>query len=325
MTIPDPKRRTRGRRRFLKWAALTAFGPLMTARGEERRAFRIGYQKGGGLLGLLKAQGKLEKSLGAKGWSVSWYEFPAGPQLLEALNAGSLDFGYTGAPPPIFAQAADKNLVYVAAEPVSPSVEAIIVKSDSPLVRVTDLKGKRVAVQKGSSANFLLLAALQKAALSFSDIQPVYLPPADARAAFESDRVDAWTVWDPYLAAAQAALKVRVLADYTNLTQTNSFYESSRDFAQQSAMILNLTLTELAVTGAWANANPRAVSELLAPQIGLPVEVVEVWQKRTHYGVQPVDTAIVATQQKVADAFFDQKLIPRKVLVSDAVWTWQRA
>jgi sulfonate transport system substrate-binding protein len=315
---------SQGRRRVLRLTALSLLSPLVTAKGEERQAFHIGYQKGGGLLGLLKAQGTLEKSLGEKGWSVSWFEFPAGPQLLEALDAGSVQFGYTGAPPPVFAQAADKNLVYVAAEPGAPSVEAIIVKPDSPLTQVTDLKGKRVAVQKGSSAHFLLLAATEKAGLSFSDIQPIYLQPADARAAFESNRVDAWTIWDPYLAAAQNSLNVRVIADYTNLTQTNAFYESSRDFAQHSPMVLNLTLSELAKAGAWANANPHAVSELLAPQVGLPVDVVEVWQRRTHYGTKPVDSAVIATQQKVADAFFDQKLIPKKVNVADAVWTWQR-
>jgi sulfonate transport system substrate-binding protein len=314
-----------GRRRLLQWAALAAFSPWLGARADEHQVFRIGYQKGGGLLGLLKAQGELERSLGPKGWSVSWYEFPAGPQLLEALNAGSIDFGYTGAPPPVFAQAAEKNLVYVAAEPGAPSIEAIIVKPDSPLTRVTDLKGKRVAVQKGSSANFLLLAALEDAGMAFSDIQPIYLQPADARAAFESDRVDAWTIWDPYLAAAQVALKVRVLADYTHLTQTNAFYESSRDFAQHAPIVLNTTLSELAKAGTWANANPHAVAELLAPQVGLPVDVVEIWQKRTHYGAQPVDSTIIATQQKVADAFFDQKLIPKRVKVADAVWTWQRA
>jgi sulfonate transport system substrate-binding protein len=316
-------RTSRKRRQLLQWAAAGSLAPLLSARGADRQAFHIGYQKGGGLLGLLKAQGQLEKTLAAKGWSLSWFEFPAGPQLLEAMDASSVHFGYTGAPPPVFAQAAGKNLVYVAAEPGSPSIEAILVKAGSSLNRVTDLKGKRVAVQKGSSANFLLLAALEHAGLSFADIEPIYLQPADARAAFESDRVDAWAIWDPYYAAAQATLKARPLADYAELTQPNAFYESSRDFAQSSPMILSLTLTELAKAGAWANANQRAVSELLAPEVGLPVETVEIWQKRNHYGAKPMDAGIISTQQKVADAFFGAKLIPRKVNVAEAVWTWQ--
>ncbi len=313
------------RRRLLGAAAATLCAGIGSTRASEEHALRIGFQKGGGLLGLLKAQGELERTLGKQGWSVSWFEFPAGPQLLEALNAGSIDFGYTGAPPPIFAQAAGKDLVYVGAEPGAPTGESIVVKADSPLSKVTDLKGKRVAVQKGSSAHFLLLAALDHAGVGFAEIQPIYLPPADARAAFESDRVDAWSIWDPYLAAVQAALKARVLADYTDLPQTNSFYESSREFAARSPGVLNTLLSELAKTGVWASANPKEVSTLLAPQIGVPVEVVEIWQRRARYGVKPLDKGIVATQQQVADAFFAQKLIPNQVHVANAVWSWTPA
>ncbi len=312
------------RRRVLGSLALMGLAATTPLRAAERGMVHIGFQKGGGLLGLMKAQGTLEKAFAERGQDVSWFEFPAGPQLLEALNAGSVDFGYTGAPPPIFAQAADKDLVYVGAEPVATSGEAIVVKPGSALKSVADLKGKRVAVQKGSSANFLLLAALEHAGVSFSDIVPIYLPPADARAAFESDRVDAWTIWDPYLAAVQNALQVRVIADYTNLPQTNSFYESSRQFAQQRPADVGLILTELSRTGAWAVEHPHEVAELLAPQVGLSVPVVETWQRRARYGVQPVDAAVIATQQKVADTFFAHQLIPRKIEVAGAVWRWQR-
>jgi sulfonate transport system substrate-binding protein len=313
------------RRRLLEGAAILTACAAAPVLADDGRTLSIGFQKGGGLLVLLKAQGSLEKSFGAQGWRVEWHEFPAGPQLLEAMDAGSIDFGYTGAPPPIFAQAAGKDLVYVGAEPNSPTAEAIVVKPGSPVASLADLKGKRVAVQKGSSANFLLVAALEKAGVSFADIEPTYLPPADARAAFESDRVDAWSIWDPYLAAVQASLKVRVLADYTNILKTNSFYEASRKFSTLHPKELGVVLAELAKTGAWAQANPHPVAELLAPQVGLPVEVVEVWQRRTRYGVQPVDATLIAGQQKVADTFLEHKLIPRKIEVASAIWRWQRA
>ncbi|MGA2552814.1 MAG: aliphatic sulfonate ABC transporter substrate-binding protein [Burkholderiaceae bacterium] len=313
------------RRRFLRSSALLLGSFVPRAFADDSTTLRIGFQKGGGLLGLLKAQGNLERRLASQGWGLRWSEFPAGPQLLEALSVGSVDFGYTGAPPPIFAQAASKDLVYVGAEPGTTSGEAIVVKPDSPLKTLAELKGKRVAVQKGSSANYLLVAALENAGIAFSEIHPIYLTPADARAAFEANSVDAWSIWDPYLAAAQSSLQVRVVADYTNLLQTNSFYESATKFATQQPKIVGLVLEELAKAGEWASRNTRAVSELLAPQVGLPVEVVEVWQKRTHYGVQPIDASITATQQRVADTFFKQELIPRKVEVASAVWHWQRA
>ena len=143
---------------------------------EPANVLRIGYQKSG-LLAILKAQGSLDEKLKPLGYSIKWFEFPAGPQLLEALNANSVDFGYTGAPPPVFAQAGGVRFVYVGAEPSGRHAEAILVRSDSALHSVAELKGKRVALQKGSSSNYLLLEALKKAGLRYEDIRPVYLPP----------------------------------------------------------------------------------------------------------------------------------------------------
>ncbi|HCV75696.1 aliphatic sulfonate ABC transporter substrate-binding protein [Pseudomonas oryzihabitans] len=298
---------------------LLALGMLVPAQAADQ-ALRIGYQKGGGLLAVLKAQGTLEQALGAQGYQVSWREFQAGPQLLEALNAGSIDVGYTGSPPPIFAQAAGIDLVYLGAEPASEAVEAILVPTASPIHDVAGLKGRKVAVQKGSSANFLLVAALEKAGLSFKDIQPVYLPPADARAAFASGAVDAWVVWDPYLAAIQQSQSVRIFADYQGLLHANSFYEGSRRFADAHPQAIRLLLAELARAGAWANTHKPEVTRILAEQIGLPEAVIAAWQARTGYGATALTQEIIATQQRTADIFKAQGLIPRAVDVSQAVW-----
>ncbi|WP_434775538.1 sulfonate ABC transporter substrate-binding protein [Pseudomonas oryzihabitans] len=284
------------------------------------QALRVGYQKGGGLLAVLKAQGTLERAFAAHGYHLSWREFQAGPQLMEALNAGSIDVGYTGSPPPIFAQAAGIDLVYLGAEPASEAVEAILVPAASPIHDVAGLKGRKVAVQKGSSANFLLVAALEKAGLGFKDIQPVYLPPADARAAFASGSVDAWVVWDPYLAALQQSQPVRVLADYKGLLHANSFYEGSRRFADAHPEAIRLLLAELAKAGAWANAHKPEVSRILAAQIGLPEAVIATWQARTRYGATALTPEIIAVQQQTADIFYAQGLIPRPVDVSQAFW-----
>ncbi|WP_306716640.1 sulfonate ABC transporter substrate-binding protein [Burkholderia dolosa] len=284
---------------------------------------RVGYQKAG-LLAIVKAQGSLEARLKPLGYSVQWFEFPAGPQLLEALNANSIDFGYTGAPPPVFAQAAGVHFVYVGAEPPAPHNEAVFVKSDSPIRSLADLRGRKVALQKGSSANYLLLEALKKAGVRYDEIQPVYLPPADARAAFESGNVDAWAVWDPYYAAAQNALKVRTLSDYTGLTPTNNFYEATRDFAQQHPDVIGAILKQARETGQWVNGHPADTAALLAPKVGLPQPLVETWIKRVPFGAVPLDDRIVAVQQRVADAFYAAKLIPQKLSVADNAWTDKR-
>ncbi|SIT47853.1 putative aliphatic sulfonates-binding protein [Paraburkholderia ribeironis] len=280
---------------------------------------RIGYQKSG-LLAVLKAQGSLDDRLKPLGYSIKWFEFPAGPQLLEALNANSIDFGYTGAPPAVFAQAGGVRFVYVGAEPAGRHAEAILVRSDSTLRNVADLKGKRVALQKGSSANYLLLETLKKAGLRYEDVQPVYLAPADARAAFESGTVDAWVIWDPYYASAQQALKARALADYSELDAPYNFYEATRDFAQQHADVVGAILAQLRRAGAWVNAHPVETAALIAPKVGLDQKLVETWVRRYPYGTTAVTDEIVRSQQVVADAFYGARLIPQKITVNDNVW-----
>ena len=151
-----------------------------TSYGQDK-IVRIGYQKYGKLV-LLKSKGTLEPKLAAAGYKVVWTEFPSGPPLLEALNVGAVDFGNTGEAPPIFAQAAGAPIQYVAYEPPAPKGEAILVPKESPLKSVADLKGKKVALNKGSNVHYLLVKALEKAGVKYSDVEVAYLAPADARA-----------------------------------------------------------------------------------------------------------------------------------------------
>ena len=156
--------------------------------------------------------------------------------------------------------------------------------------------------------------------MRYDEIRPVYLPPADARAAFESGNVDAWVVWDPYYAAAQNALKVRTLSDYTGLAATNNFYEATRDFAQQHPDVVGAILKQARETGQWVNTHPADTAALIAPKVGLPQPIVETWIKRVPFGAVPLDEKIVAAQQRVADAFYAAKLIPQKLNVADNAW-----
>ncbi|GAB7535523.1 sulfonate ABC transporter substrate-binding protein [Burkholderia sp. 3C] len=315
--------------RLSRWLPATLFAaatlisataaPSACAQDGGDHVLRIGYQKAG-LLAVVKAQGALDAKLKPLGYAIKWFEFPAGPQLLEALNANSIDFGYTGAPPPVFAQAGGVRFVYVGAEPPAPHNEAIFVKAGSPIRDVASLRGKKIALQKGSSSNYLLLAALTKAGLRYEDIHPVYLAPADARAAFESGDVDAWVVWDPYYAAAQSALKVRTLSDYTGLVASYNFYEATRDFAGSHADIVGAVLRQIRETGLWVNAHPADTAAIIAPKVGLDTALVETWLKRVPFGAVPVNDKIVASQQAVADAFYGVKLIPQKLDVAANVW-----
>lgn len=313
--------RTFLRRSFLRVLGTTAamWGLGARAQAGDPPQLRIGYQKASANLVILKQQGALEKRFPAT--RVQWIEFPAGPQLLEALAAGSLEFGLTGDSPPVFAQAAGKDLLYVGAEPPKPDSSAILVLPASPLRRLQDLRGKRIALQKGSSAHYLTVRAVEKAGLRWSDIQPIYLAPADARAAFERGSVDAWAIWDPFYAAAELALQPRVLATGRDLSSNSSFYLASRPFATQHGRALSVLFEELSRADRIVQQDRPAAIKLIAGFSGLDAGIVSRFlQRRPPSPVGPLSPAMVADQQRVADAFHQLGLIPRTVRVADIVW-----
>ncbi|TBV08233.1 aliphatic sulfonate ABC transporter substrate-binding protein [Phytopseudomonas dryadis] len=280
---------------------------------------RIGYQKGSASLVLAKEHKMLEQRFGET--RVQWIEFPAGPQMLEALNIGSLDIGATGDIPPLFAQAAGADLLYIAAEPPKPQAEAILVPRDSPIRSVADLAGRKVALQKGSSAHNLVLRALHKAGLTFADIQPVYLAPADARAAFERGSVDAWAIWDPFYSAIELEGKARLLANGEGLGLIGPFFLAARPFAEANPAFIPQLLEELGRAEALTRDDRAASISLLARFMGLPEAVIE--RTFSHRPPSPpiaVSADIVAAQQRTADLFLENRLLPVPVEVDKAVW-----
>jgi sulfonate transport system substrate-binding protein len=296
------------RRQFLAaTASASAFLATSSAWAQNKapRVLRIGNQKG--WLSILKGRGTLEKRLAPLGVTVAWTEFNAGPVQLEALNVGSIDFGDVGEAPPIFAQAAGAPLVYAGATVPRPKLEAIIVPKGSPIQSVADLKGKRVAYNKGSNVQYFLVKLLQKNGLQYSDVQSIFLPPADARAAFEKGAVDAWIIWDPFLAAAQ-----KTLADASGIVNNRAYYFTSRDFATRNPDVLKIAIEEInAIT--WAGKNKQAAAAELAAVLGLDKSITELQLSRSAFGTAVVNRDILAEQQSIADTFFELKLIPKKL------------
>jgi sulfonate transport system substrate-binding protein len=302
-------------------AALGAFGVgAVFAQGPAARpvTVRLGYQKSSTLVALLKVQGTLEKQLAPLNATLSWHEFTSGLPLLEALNLDNLDISADVADTvPVFAQAAGAELTFIAQEAPSPAAQAIVVREDSPLKTVADLKGKKVGFAKAAGAHYLLIAALEKSGLSFKDIEPAYLTPADGRAAFEKGAIDAWVVWDPFLAAAQrqqtGQSKVRVLADGTGIASYQRYYLASTKFAKARPDVLRVVYAELEKTGRWVKQNPKDAATLLAPVWGLDAATIEQANGRRSYAVRPVVPEVLGEQQRIADAFFAERLLPRKI------------
>jgi len=292
------------------------------ARAEDKPTeIRIGTQKGG-LFPAVRQRHTVEDAFRPLGVEVRWIDFQFGPPLLEAINVGSVDFGFVGDAPPIFAQAGAAKIRYVAAVTSDGNTQAIIVPQESPIKTLADLRGKRVAFGRGSSAHNLLVAALEKAGLSWGDITPAPLAPADATVAFARGAVDAWSIWDPYLALAELKDKVRVIAFDKDVHKPNAFYIAGSDFVDKHPSVVAKLNAIFAAEGKWAGNHREEVARAQADATGVDIEAIRRFVERSNYQVVPVDADIIKSQQAVADRFARIGLIPRSINVSDIVWKW---
>ncbi|MEH1821739.1 MAG: sulfonate ABC transporter substrate-binding protein [Nostoc sp.] len=286
-----------------------------TRPGINTKSVSLAYQTSGDIV---KIRGAVEPRLKALGISVNWVPFPAGPQLLEAMNANRVDIGSVGESPPIFAQAAGAQLVYISGrKPSKGQSQAIIVQKDSPIKKVADLKGKKIVFQRGSSAHYLVLRALKEAGLKISDVQSISLTPAEARDAFLQKKIDAWAVWDPNLAYVQKNAGARTLRDSARISTQGGFYLARRDFATKNPEVVRIFLEEVDKLGEWAEKNPSEVAKILAPELKLDVSLLEGVARRRTFRLTKLTPSVIAEQQRVADEYFEAKLIPRKLDVRE--------
>jgi len=312
------------RQTFSLFAGAAAVLALPTASRAQDKAteFRIGWQKGG-VFALAKNSGAIEARLAPRGITVTWAEFTSGPPLLEALGANALDFGSTGDVPPLFAQAAGGDLVYVAASAGALDGSAILVKQDSPIQTLADLKGRKVAFKRGSSAHNFIVKALRSAGLTLDDIEPLDLGPPDAAPAFANNQIDAWVIWDPYYALAAQQADTRVLATTEGIVDAWGFLQANGAYARDNPTIVAEVIDELRKVGEAAQADLDATAEGISAMTGVPVEITRITlgRKGANLGaITPLNDTIVAYQQALADEFFGLKIIPRQLTISDIVW-----
>ena len=301
--------------------ASLAISPAQAQAQDKPTEIRIGTQKGG-FFPAVRQRRTVEDAFKPLGIEIKWVDFQFGPPLLEAINVGAVDFGFVGDSPPIFAQAGGARIRYVAAVKSDGNTQAIIVPKDSPIKTVADLKGKRVAFGKGSSAHNLLVAALEKAGLSYGDISPAPLAPADATAAFLKGSVDAWSIWDPYLAIAELKENARVIVFDKDVHKPNAFYIAGSDFVDKHPALVAKLNAVFASEGRWADGHHDEVAKAQAEATGVDIDAVKRFVSRSSYRVVPVDDEAVKSQQAIADRFAKLGLIPKPVNVSDIIWKW---
>lgn len=282
------------------------------------KEIRIGYQKNGVLV-IARQRATLENHFKPQGVDVKWVEFSSGPPMMEAMNAGSIDYGAVGDSPPVFAQAANAAIVYAAAQPIV-NGQGILVPQNSPIATIADLKGKRIGFTKGSSAHNVVIQTLEKAGLTYNDITPVYLSPPDAGAAFANGGIEAWAIWDPYFAIGEIKQNGRILVNAYEITKTNSFYIANREFAKNNGAILQQIIDVTGRSAVWAQAHPDEVAKSLSAITGVPLDIQTIAARRAGFSVSPITDDIIATQQGVADRFFKLGLIPREIAIREIVW-----
>jgi sulfonate transport system substrate-binding protein len=307
------------RREFLKLSLGTAAIAALSQRAQaDIREIRIGYQKNGVLV-IARQRATLEQHFAPQGIAVKWVEFSSGPPMLEAMNVGSVDYGAVGDSPPVFAQSAGAAVVYAAGQPIT-NGQGILVPGNSPIRTIADLRGKRIGFTKGSSAHNIVVQTLEKVGLGYADITPVYLTPPDAGPAFANGSIDAWAIWDPYFAIGETKQNGRILVNASEITKTNSFYIANRDFAKSNGRVLQEIIDVTASTAKWAETHREDVAKSLSAVTGIPLDIQTVAANRSSFAVGPITEDIIATQQGVADRFFKLGLIPKPIVVRDAVW-----
>lgn len=307
-------------RAFRRWAVVLAvFGVLLTgcvSRQESTGAsqapstvpltelsgltLQVGDQKGG-TEALLRAAGALDNLP----YQIAFSTFTSGPPQIEAATAGKIDFAITGNTPPIFGAAAGAKVKVVSAYNGGGVGDQILVPADSPITSVSDLRGKSIAVGKGSSAHGNVLGQLAKAGLTPADVKLVFLQPADALSAFRAGQADAWAIWDPFTAQAEQQLKVRSIAQAKGVTNGYWFGVAS-DAAladPKRSTALSDLLVRFAKAAKWAQDHPQEWAEKYAAAVGLDPKAAEVSQGRSLRLPTALSDEVVASEQNIADLF----------------------
>jgi len=274
----------------------------------------VGDQKGGSKA-LLAAAGLLDDAP----YDITWQEFTSGPPLLEALNAGAIHVGGVGNTPPLFAAAAKGTFKVVQGVQYGAAGDAIVVPPDSELTSVADLKGKKVAVAEGSSANFNLLAQLTRAGLSYDDVEVLNLQPADALAAFSAGHLDAWAIWEPFTSQAELDDGAKVLVDGDGLVNGAGFQVASEAALADPATTAALRdyLGRIAKAQVWSATHKAQWATVWADETGLSHEITLAAVNKRKPRPIPIDAAVIASEQEMADAFSANGLLPTRIDVAD--------
>lgn len=287
---------------------------------KELKEINIGIQQSLSPLLIAKEKGWFEETFEKEGIKVKWTEFQSGPPQFEGLAADKLDFSQVGNSPVISGQAAGISFKEIGLSQDGLKANGILVKKDSGIDNLKDLKGKKIAVAKGSSGFDFLYKALDQAGLSADDVNIIQLQPDEATSAFENGAVDAWSIWEPYLSIQTLKHEAKIIANGESTDLYSPGFTLVRTkFADEypDEVVLFLKVYDKAV--AWQKKHIEEAADLYADIKNLDKEVVKNVLNNTEPLNEVINDDIIKAQQETADFQYWTKAINKKIDVKEVV------
>ena len=303
---------------LLVWAGVAGYGYTQTTSQTSHSAnvttVTVGYQKGDPF-DIAKQRGEFVKKMKAKGYQVVWKQFTDGSALIQALKAGSIDYARLGDSPPVSAQASGTKLTYIAAGSSKAKGSAIVIKKNSSISSIKQLKGKKVAYTKGTASEYMLLRALEKAGMSKSDITWVNMAQSAASVAFAKGKVDAWATWDPYTAQAELTENGKVLVNGVGLSKNRDYIIATPSYAKAHTKVSKAMIQYLEEDMQWAESHKTKLATMMSKSLKLSKAVMLKTVNRRSYSIGAVTASEIKEQQKIADVFYQSGVIDKQITV----------
>lgn len=300
---------------LIMWLSVAVYGYTQTTTAaSDLETVTIGYQKADPV-DIARQHGELIKKMKAKGYQVVFKEFSDGAALMTALKSGAIDYARVGDTPPVTAKAAGTDIALIAAGATKEYGSGILVGKNSQITNLKQLKGKTIAYQKGTAAQYLIIQALKKAGLSTNDVKLVNMDQSSASVAFAKGSVDAWVTWDPYTATAQVNQGAKLLTNGTGLAKNRDFLISTQNYAKTHTALSKLLTAYINDDMTWANNHHTQLIAMLSKTLKLSDAVIQKMVERRTYAMALVkaDSSIVDEENQIANTFYQEGVVTEKV------------
>lgn len=284
------------------------------------KEINVGIQQSLSPLWIAKEKGWFEEAFEKEGIKVKWTEFQSGPPQIEGLAANKLDFSQVGNTPVIAGQAGGVQFKEIALSSDGLKGNGLLVQKDSGIEKLEDLKGKKIAVAKGSSGFGFLYKLLEYEGISPDEVEIIQLQPDEAMPAFENGSVDAWSIWEPFLSLQTLEKDAQLLANGETINALSPGFTIVRsEFLDDHPEYVQVFLEVYDRTVKWQNENEEEAIAIYAKMKDLDYQVIKSVLDNTNALNEPITEIIIKAQQEAADMQYELKAIGKKIDVSEVV------